>query len=113
MYTFLIRAFEVLDPKGVLLERVARPVRRYLRDRDDTARIIVSSLFADAEDENGEKIETTGDVSSEIAWEMANGASMFNDHDEELNWNDMNWVPDPSDASPGISPGRQCVHATC
>ncbi|KAB2569952.1 Anaphase-promoting complex subunit 2 [Lasiodiplodia theobromae] len=100
-YIYVIRAFIELDPKGILLEKVARPIRRYLRDREDTARIIVSSLLADVEDESGARTDLSPDISAEIAEEMLNPvASNVQDEDQELNWADMNWMPDPVDASP-------------
>ena len=102
VYISIIRAFATLDPKGVLLDRVARPIRRYLRDRDDTVKVIVEGLLADLEDEDGEPIEPSGDVLSELAIEL-NGATNLaarDNDDAELDWDDMNWVPDPIDAGP-------------
>ncbi|KAH7138110.1 hypothetical protein B0J11DRAFT_7264 [Dendryphion nanum] len=101
VYISIIRAFHELEPKGVLLERVARPIRRYLKDRDDTGRIIISSLLTDISDENGNKFASGSELSYEIASEMQKPLSNFNqDADEELNYNDMNWQPLPTDASP-------------
>ncbi|OCK84903.1 hypothetical protein K432DRAFT_400755 [Lepidopterella palustris CBS 459.81] len=101
VYIHIIRAFNELEPKGVLLERVARPVRRYLKERDDTARIIISSLLADIHDEHGNKFVTSGELSYEIAAEMQKPIPTFSqDQDDDLNWNDMNWQPHPTDASP-------------
>lgn len=100
-YISIIRSFHVLEPKGVLLERVARPIRRYLKEREDTARIIISSLLTDLNDENGTKFSSNSELSYEIACEMAKPFANFGqDTDEELNWNDMNWQPLPQDASP-------------
>jgi anaphase-promoting complex subunit 2 len=101
VYISIIRAFHELEPKGVLLERVARPIRRYLKDREDTARIIISSLLTDMTDETGSKFSSNSELSYEIASEMAKPlANLGQDADEELNWNDMNWQPLPQDASP-------------
>lgn len=100
-YISIIRSFHVLEPKGVLLERVARPIRRYLKEREDTARIIISSLLTDLNDETGTKFSSNSELSYEIACEMAKPFANFGqDTDEELNWNDMNWQPLPQDASP-------------
>jgi len=97
VYICIIRAFAVLDPKGVLLDRLARPIRRYLRDRDDTAKIIVGGLLADASDESG-----SADVLVELAVELNKVTEIAGDDDDgELDWDDMNWVPDPVDAGPG------------
>jgi anaphase-promoting complex subunit 2 len=101
VYISIIRSFHVLEPKGVLLERVARPIRRYLKEREDTARIIISSLLTDLSDDAGTKFGLNSELSYEIACEMAKPfANYGQDMDEELNWNDMNWQPLPTDASP-------------
>ncbi|XPS91375.1 hypothetical protein M3J09_000793 [Ascochyta lentis] len=101
VYMSIIRAFHELEPKGVLLERVARPIRRYLKEREDTARIIISSLLTDLSDETGSKFSSNSELSYEIASEMAKPlANLGQEADEELNWNDMNWQPLPQDASP-------------
>jgi anaphase-promoting complex subunit 2 len=101
VYIFIIRSFHELEPKGVLLERVARPIRRYLKEREDTGRIIISSLLTDLSDETGAKFSSNSELSYEIAGEMAKPlTNLGQDADEELNWNDMNWQPMPTDASP-------------
>ncbi|KAH9959208.1 hypothetical protein BC827DRAFT_1384800 [Russula dissimulans] len=48
-YVSLIRCLRIIDPPGVLLFKVADPIRRYLRDRPDTIRCIVASLVVDGE----------------------------------------------------------------
>lgn len=100
VYISIIRAFHTLEPKGVLLQSVARPIRRYLKEREDTARIIISSLLMDLDDENSAKLMSGTELSYEIASEMAKPFARTGDADNELNWNDMNWQPPPYDASP-------------
>ncbi|CAO2656316.1 Nn.00g051190.m01.CDS01 [Neocucurbitaria sp. VM-36] len=101
VYISIIRSFHELEPKGVLLERVARPIRRYLKEREDTARIIISSLLTGLNDETGSKFSSNSELSYEIASEMAKPfANYGQEADEELNWGDMNWQPLPQDASP-------------
>lgn len=98
VYISIIRAFTLLDPKGVLLDRVARPIRRYLRERDDTVNIVVGGLLADPEDES-----TNGDVLLELAIEMNKSVIAKNEDeadDGHLDYDDMNWMPDPVDAGP-------------
>ncbi|KAI4128996.1 MAG: hypothetical protein LQ338_002463 [Usnochroma carphineum] len=92
-YIAIIRAFSALDPKGVLLDRVARPIRRYLRDRDDTVGIVVASLLADAKDT---------DILPELAKEMDSSEKLAAQEgdDADLDFDDMEWVPDPVDAGP-------------
>ena len=98
IYMSIIRAFTLLDPKGVLLDRVARPIRRYLRERDDTVTIVVGGLLADPEDESN-----NGDVLLDLAIEM-NKSTIVKGDDEtdegDIDYDDMNWMPDPVDAGP-------------
>lgn len=99
VYIAIIRAFAVLDSKGVLLDRVARPVRRYLRERDDTVSIVVGGLLADPEDETNDP-----DVLVELAMELNKLTNLSGEEeidDGELDWDDMSWMPDPVDAGPG------------
>lgn len=104
VYILIIRTFHRLEPKGVLLERVARPIRRYLNDREDTARIIITSLLTPLNDENRSRFAaggSGGELSYEIAREMKRPFAKFHqDEDEDLNWNDPDWQPLPMDASP-------------
>ena len=96
IYIRIIRAFAVLEPKGALLDRLARPIRRYLRDRDDTVKIIVSGLLADSE----EDMDST-DALVELAVELNKVTETHGEEDDgELDWDDMNWLPDPVDAGP-------------
>lgn len=99
VYISIIRSFNLLDPKGVLLDRVARPIRRYLRDRDDTVKAIVGGLLADPAEADGSSAntETLVELSAELS--KAHQNSLRNDTGE-LDWDDMNWMPDPVDAAP-------------
>lgn len=99
VYIAIIRAFAVLDSKGVLLDRVARPIRRYLRERDDTVSIVVGGLLADPDDEANDP-----DVLVELAIEMNKSTNLTGEDeadDGELDWDNMSWMPDPVDAGPG------------
>lgn len=103
MYISIIRAFAILDPKGVLLDRVARPIRRYLHERDDTVKIVVGGLLADPYDESAGT-----DVLLELAEELNKSTGFEGEdavNDEELDWDDMSWMPDPIDAGPGEMTG--------
>ncbi|KIW78644.1 hypothetical protein Z517_08482 [Fonsecaea pedrosoi CBS 271.37] len=101
-YISIIRSFRILDPRGVLLDRVARRVRRYLRERDDTVKVIVTGLLADVSpQEDGQPPESDPDVLAELARELTSPTGR--DHatdDSEFDWNNMDWVPDPIDAAP-------------
>ena len=95
VYISIIRAFTILDPKGVLLDRLARPIRRYLRDRDDTVKIIVGGLLADSEDDT-----SNPDALVELAIELNKLTELSEADDDpgDLDWDNMSWVPDPVDA---------------
>jgi anaphase-promoting complex subunit 2 len=101
LYINIIHAFNELDSKGVLLDRVVRPIRRYLRQREDTARIIVTSLLTDL-DEGGRPTADAGeDISIEIAKEMVKPiVGLDADEDYDMDWDNMEWTPDPVDVSP-------------
>jgi anaphase-promoting complex subunit 2 len=101
LYISVIRSFRILDPKGVLLDRVARKVRRYLRERDDTVRVIVAGLLADITVEEGEDPQHDPDTLSELAIELSKSTSQARTVDDsEFDWNNMDWLPDPVDAAP-------------
>ncbi|GAA5869819.1 hypothetical protein JCM3774_000505 [Rhodotorula dairenensis] len=86
-YISTIRCLRIVDPAGVLLSRVADPIRQYLRSRTDTIRCIVASLI---EEGNPLFVELS---SSE--------AKLVSDsRDEAENYNDPKWTPDPVDAPP-------------
>jgi anaphase-promoting complex subunit 2 len=100
-YISIIRAFRKLDPKGVLLDRVARRVRKYLKDRDDTVKAIVGGLLSDPFDANGQPIPSNADTLTELALELSRRDELDgNDDNGELDWDNMNWMPDPVDAAP-------------
>ena len=43
-YISMIRVLQLLEPSGVLLEAVAEPVKRYLRQRSDTVRVVITGV---------------------------------------------------------------------
>ncbi|KIJ17647.1 hypothetical protein PAXINDRAFT_72256 [Paxillus involutus ATCC 200175] len=85
-YVSTIKCLRIVDPPGVLLFKVADPIRRYLRDRPDTIRCIVASLVGDGE----------------------SGDSLVDDNEpvvplqqqEIENYGDPEWTPEPIDAGP-------------
>ncbi|GJN89751.1 hypothetical protein Rhopal_002740-T1 [Rhodotorula paludigena] len=84
-YISTISALRIVDPPGVLLSRVADPIRKYLRSRKDTIRCIVSSL-----------IEEGNPLFDEL---VSGDAKLVSDaRDEAENFNDPKWTPDPVDA---------------
>lgn len=103
MYISMIRSFHDLDHSKVLLDRVAFPLQLYLCSRDDTVRIIITGLLADTEDSEGNPVRPGGDKLVELALSLNNGQEQLGQraNDEELDWYDMDWMPDPVDAGPG------------
>jgi anaphase-promoting complex subunit 2 len=67
IYINVIMAFKTLDPRGVLLDKVAMPLRSYLRHREDTVRIIAASFLADVDDGD----DHTDILSEEICIDLA------------------------------------------
>ncbi|KAJ5286698.1 hypothetical protein N7478_002384 [Penicillium angulare] len=103
LYISIIRAFHLLDPKGVLLDRIARPIRRYLREREDTVRVIVGGLLADpcATAATEPSMSSSGETLIELATELTRAHQLsLNQNKSEMDWNDLNWMPDPVDAAP-------------
>ncbi len=77
----------MIDPPGVLLYKVADPIRKYLRERPDTIRCIVASLVGD-----GESGDSLVDENEPILPLQQRQADDFVD---------PNWEPEPIDAGPG------------
>ncbi|KAI0699322.1 hypothetical protein C8T65DRAFT_719807 [Cerioporus squamosus] len=85
-YVNTMHCLRFLDPPGVLLYKVADPIRRYLRERPDTIRSIVANLVGD-----GESGEALGNENEPIQPLQQKQADDFND---------PNWEPEPIDAGP-------------
>ncbi|KAI7480778.1 hypothetical protein KC351_g6768 [Hortaea werneckii] len=100
IYTSVIHAFRLLDSRGVMLEKVAGPIRAYLRTRDDTVSIIAASFLAEV-DEQGQIIAPDSNkVCPDITFEVSQ-SSLEDTRDHRVtDWNDMDWMPDPIDAGP-------------
>ncbi|KAG6827929.1 hypothetical protein H0H92_009907 [Tricholoma furcatifolium] len=85
-YVSTIKCLRIIDPPGVLLFKVADPIRRYLRERPDTIRSIVANLVGD--DDGG---DTLVDENEPI--------QPLQQPDVE-DYSDPNWEPEPVDAGP-------------
>lgn len=98
VYVNIIHTFKLLDSRGVLLDKVAAPLRSYLRSRDDTVSVLAASFLADL-DVYG---KFTGEGDDKVCIDIAKAAqtSDLEDarEDKGLNWDFMGWVPDPIDA---------------
>ncbi|KXN84038.1 Anaphase-promoting complex subunit 2 [Leucoagaricus sp. SymC.cos] len=86
-YVATIKCLRLIDPPGVLLFKVADPIRRYLRERPDTIRCIVANLVGDDSDSPDSLLDDTLDP-------HVNPATLVDDY------SDPNWDPEPIDAGP-------------
>jgi anaphase-promoting complex subunit 2 len=102
IYINVIMAFKTLDPRGVLLDKVAMPLRAYLRHREDTVRVIAASFLADVGDGNGQSDHQSEEICIDLAKEinLSEGQALHVEN-KGLDWDDMEWMPDPIDAGPG------------
>ncbi|KAK6459699.1 uncharacterized protein RJT20DRAFT_144034 [Scheffersomyces xylosifermentans] len=97
-YTKTIKSFLIVDPKGVLLDKVVRPIRRYLKTREDIIIKIVHGLLNDSPSSN-ELIE--------LARELRKMESKSNRNNSIVEDSlDLNWIPDPIDALPDFKKGK-------
>lgn len=108
-YTSTIKAFLIIDPKGVLLDKVVRPIRRYLKTREDIIFKLVHGLLND-NNESNELIELAQELrkskKSALDFQMVSSLSIneealdkqFKNSDYILD--ELNWIPDPIDALP-------------
>lgn len=102
-YISMISSFHALDHSRVLLDRVSFALQLYLCKREDTVRIIITGLLSDTEDAQGNPIAPGGDKLVELAILLNNGEGQVGSkaNDDELDWHDRDWVPEPIDAGPG------------
>lgn len=87
-YISTVRSFLIVDHRGVLLDKASRPIRSYLKGRDDTIPTIVNA-FLDT---------TPSNRLIELAIELRNTNKKPEMKGESAR--DLNWVPDPVDALP-------------
>lgn len=97
VYISLIKAFSVLDPRGVLLDRCSRNIKRYLKERDDTLKIIVRGMFGKSATGDGSSPDDV--VLSDLAEELREFVPGAPGTGEADDYEDVNWVPDPVDAA--------------
>ncbi|GAM88837.1 hypothetical protein ANO11243_068710 [Dothideomycetidae sp. 11243] len=103
IYVSVIRVFKTLDNRSVLLEKVAQPLRILLRDRQDTVKVIAASFLTEVQEVNGVLTPVLADGEAcclEIAREVSRSEHTAPPHNQSLDWNDMEWLPDPIDAGP-------------
>ncbi|ORX38980.1 hypothetical protein BD324DRAFT_618100 [Kockovaella imperatae] len=93
-YISTIRALRILDPPGVLLHKVADPIRRHLRERPDTIKCIVATLV------EGEELQDENELGA------GDGAIDQGNMDGVENFLDNRWEPEPVDAAPEFRSGK-------
>ena len=114
VYIAVIRTFHALDQSNVLLAGAVAPLQLYLCQRDDAVRIVVTGLLASPQEvqEAGLAVPESGrepgaartrpagkaDKLVELAVLLKEPNQQRHAEEEELDWNDMDWVPDPVDA---------------
>ncbi|KAF4989310.1 hypothetical protein FDECE_14764 [Fusarium decemcellulare] len=96
-YISMIRTFHALDHSKVLLDRVVHALQLYLCQRDDAIRIVVTGLLSNPGSADTEERKTKL-VELAVLLNSASQQQRRQADDEELDWNDMSWVPDPVDA---------------
>ncbi|KAF8816437.1 hypothetical protein BYT27DRAFT_7221469 [Phlegmacium glaucopus] len=87
-YVATIKCLRIIDPPGVLLFKVADPIRRYLRERSDTIRSIVSNLVGDGD--SGDSLVDENEPIQPLQ------------QPEVEDYTDPNWEPEPTDAGPAF-----------
>ncbi|ATY59742.1 anaphase-promoting complex subunit ApcB, putative [Cordyceps militaris CM01] len=96
-YISMIRTFHALDHSKVLLDRVVHALQLYLCQRDDAIQIVVTGLLANPEGINALEAKTKL-VELAVIMNEASQLQRIAIDEEDLGWDDMNWVPDPVDA---------------
>ncbi|KZT56877.1 hypothetical protein CALCODRAFT_542803 [Calocera cornea HHB12733] len=82
-YVSLIRCLRIIDSQGVILHKVAPPIRKYLRDRPDAVRCIVRRMT----DENESFMQETEQP-----------VPIQQVHEPFDDYTDPHWLPEPVDA---------------
>lgn len=103
VYINIIRVFKVMDSRNILLGRVIEPLRTFLLARDDTVKVIAASFLADVNDQSQAE-----DTCTELSREVLYSQNADEPRDTRLlDWDDMEWMPDPIDAAPDVSRSRK------
>ena len=85
VYVKMIRCFRILDPSNLLLNYVAKPIRKYLVGRKDTIRCIVSSLTEGDDDNLHSELRAGGS----LEYGAGNDSDEEEDDEEtpDIHWN--------------------------
>lgn len=98
-YIKTIHSFLIIDHRGVLLDKVARPIRRYLSLRNDTVENVVDGLLST--DKHTNKLIELNDELQKNHTKNKNASSFVN-----IQKRTLNWQPDPVDALPDFQIGK-------
>lgn len=98
-YISMIRTFHALDSSKVLLDRVAHALQLYLCQRDDAIRIVVTGLLANPSVAGAHQGKSRLVQLAAILNDASRQHQQRNQgDDDDLDWDDLDWVPDPVDA---------------
>lgn len=97
-YASTIKAFLIIDPRGVLLDKVVRPIRQYVKTRNDIIPKLVHGLLDNSE--SNKLIELAHELRKKPKRMAVVAAAAIHD---DL---DLNWTPDPIDALPDFKKGK-------
>ena len=104
MYVSVIRVLRVIDPSDALLVFVTRPVRKYLKERKDTIRSIVTALTQPKHGAGGESSELHGEL-KKGGGSLSHGVPMSDDEDIS-GPSSEEWVPARRHPDISYSQGR-------
>lgn len=99
----LIQDLKTIDPSGVILQRVSRPLKSALQSRTDVVPIILTSLLDGLANVRSIKNVSTEIYSARVAKIMTvQGHELFRQYHEAIDFEDMSWLPEPVDAVSGL-----------
>lgn len=85
-YISLIKSMQILDSSGLLLEQISDPIKKYLRDREDTIKCIIQIIV---DDNNNDLLEGIS----------KNDITTLEDMNID-NYNNDNWMPELLEIDP-------------
>jgi anaphase-promoting complex subunit 2 len=104
MYVSVIRVLRVIDPSDALLVFVTKPVRKYLKERKDTIRSIVTALTQPKQGSGGESSELHGEL-KKGGGSLSHGVPLSDDEDIS-GANAEEWMPARRHPDISYSQGR-------
>lgn len=100
-YIKTIHSFLLIDHRGVLLDKVARPIRSYLCMRNNSVEKIVNGLLS-TDRENNKLIELNDELNKTLKF----SSNLNINIPLNLQKRTLNWQPDPVDALPDFQVGK-------